>query len=99
MASSDRKYLDRSMSEFQTLSRRGRLRFWGWGLEGLALTPEEEAMVRASAARFGTDLTEIKPPEERDFTLRKPRIDPPAGLTDIVSTTRYDRLVHSLGKS
>ena len=87
------------MSEFQTLSRRGRMRFWGWGLEDAALTPEEEKMVRASAARFGTDLVEVPPPAESDIALRRPRIEPPAKMSDLISTTPYDRLVHSLGKS
>ena len=87
------------MSEFQTLSRRGRMRFWGWGLEGAPLTPEEEKTIRASTARFGSDLAEVPPPTESEFTLPRPRIDPPSRLSELVSTTRYDRLVHALGKS
>src|ERR1700747_2106430 len=66
------------MSEFQTLSRRGRMRFWGWGLEGAALAPEEEKTIRASTARFGSDLAEVPPPTESEFALPKPRIDPPS---------------------
>ena len=87
------------MAEFETLSRRPRLRFWGWGTEGAALSREEEQMVRGSAERFGADLVEVPPPREDEFELRKPSVAPPANLSHLISTTRYDRLVHACGKS
>jgi alkyldihydroxyacetonephosphate synthase len=87
------------MPEFETFSRRPRLRFWGWGLEDAALTPQEDEMVRGSAKRFGSDLVEVPPPKESEFELRRPRVDPPAKLAHLLSATRYDRLVHAYGKS
>jgi alkyldihydroxyacetonephosphate synthase len=87
------------MAEFETFSRRPRLRFWGWGLEGNPLTAQEDVMVRGSAKRFGADVVEVPPPAESEFELRKPRIAAPAKLAHLLSATRYDRLVHALGKS
>jgi alkyldihydroxyacetonephosphate synthase len=87
------------MPEFETFSRRPRLRFWGWGLEDAALTPQEDERVRSSAKRFGSDLVEVPPPKESEFELRPPRVDPPAKLAHLLSATRYDRLVHAYGKS
>ena len=86
------------MAELETKSRRGHLRFWGWGREDEGLTTEEETRVRVAAARHG-DLVEVAPPKETDFELRKPRIQPPARFAELISATRYDRLVHALGKS
>jgi alkyldihydroxyacetonephosphate synthase len=87
------------MADFETLSRRPRLRFWGWGADGTALSPEEDQMVRGSVARFGSELVEVPPPKESEFDLRQPRVEAPARLQKLVSTTRYDRLVHTYGKS
>ncbi|HEY2482667.1 MAG TPA: FAD-binding oxidoreductase [Caulobacteraceae bacterium] len=87
------------MAEFATLSRRPRLRFYGWGYVDDGLTAEEKARVRASAARFGATEKEVAAPRESDFDLRAPRIAAPASLAAMVSTSPYDRLTHSLGKS
>ncbi|HEY2177211.1 MAG TPA: FAD-binding oxidoreductase, partial [Caulobacteraceae bacterium] len=87
------------MVEFATLSHRPRLRFWGWGYVDDGPTPEEEARVRASAARLGAVGPQVPAPREGDFDLRRPRIDPPASLAHRVSVTPYDRLTHSFGKS
>jgi alkyldihydroxyacetonephosphate synthase len=88
------------MVEAATLSRRRTLRFYGWGYADDALAPEEEARVRGSLKRFGEAApTEIPAPVERDFDLPAPRIAAPAKLEAIMSSTPYDRLTHSLGKS
>ena len=88
------------MSESATLSHRRRLRFWGWGYEDEGLTPEEDARIRAAAARAIDHAIEEGPtPIEADFDLPVPRIAPPASLASMVSATPYDRLVHALGKS
>ncbi|HKD20687.1 MAG TPA: FAD-binding oxidoreductase [Rhizomicrobium sp.] len=86
------------MGEFETLSRRKRLRFFGWGNVEDALTPDEQARVRGAAKRFGATV-EIAEPRESEFVLRAPRIAPPSSLQAMMSATPYDRLVHSLGKS
>ncbi len=88
------------MTEFETLSRRKKLRFYGWGYADELLSPEEEALVRDAAMRFATSApAEVAAPRETEFDLRAPRIATPSSLEPIVSSTRYDRLVHSLGKS
>jgi alkyldihydroxyacetonephosphate synthase len=87
------------MAEPATLSRRKELRFYGWGYADENLTPEEEAGVRKAAQRFGSVPDEIAPPRLSEFQLRAPRVAVPAALQPLVSTTPYDRLVHSLGKS
>ncbi len=86
------------MSEFATLSRRRRLRFYGWGYADELLTPEEQSLIRGLAKRFG-ETAEIAAPQEKEFDLRAPRIAPPSSISPMISATPYDRLVHSLGKS
>ena len=88
------------MGEFATLSRRRRLRFYGWGYADDVLSPDEEARVRGAARRFGTDASAaIAEPQEHEFDLQAPRVSPPSSLAPLISVTPYDRLVHSLGKS
>jgi alkyldihydroxyacetonephosphate synthase len=88
------------MVESATLSRRRKLRFYGWGYADDVLSAEEHERIRAGVQRFGTTAPiEIHAPREHEFNLRAPRIVAPPMLAPIVSTTAYDRLVHSLGKS
>ncbi len=87
------------MTETATLSRRRRLRFYGWGYADEVLSAEEETRVRASVERFGTAPVEVSAPREGEFALRPPRIAIPTALAPMVSVTPYDRLVHSYGKS
>lgn len=86
------------MTESATLSRRRKLRFYGWGYADEGLTAEEETRVRESAKRFHT-TTEIASPTENEFELHSPRVSVPHSLASLVSITPYDRLVHSYGKS
>ena len=77
-----------------------RMKFWGWGFEGESATPEERAGVhRLAAQRFGVTTSDDTPPREDEFTLRPPRIAPPASLARFCSAARIDRLVHAYGKS
>jgi alkyldihydroxyacetonephosphate synthase len=88
------------MSETATLSRRKRLRFYGWGNVEDGLTPEEEARVRGSVSRFGVAApVEIPAPKESDFDLPAPRVAAPAAIAPLMSATPYDRLTHAYGKS
>ena len=83
-----------------SLSRRRRLRFYGWGYADDILTAEEEARVRGAARRLGVDGSAvIREPKEVEFSLSEPRIAAPSSLATMMSATPYDRLVHSLGKS
>jgi alkyldihydroxyacetonephosphate synthase len=86
------------MTESAMLSRRRKLRFYGWGYADEELSPDEELRVRESVRRYGS-LAEVPVPRENEFALRAPRIAAPSALGEIVSTTPYDRLVHSYGKS
>jgi alkyldihydroxyacetonephosphate synthase len=86
------------MTGSATLSRRRKLRFYGWGYADDVLSPEEEARVRESVKRFGAPK-EVSAPAENDFNLRAPRIPVPSSLASIMSITPYDRLVHAYGKS
>jgi alkyldihydroxyacetonephosphate synthase len=88
------------MPTTHTLSKRPLRRFWGWGNADETLSPAEvEAVARriSRLAPSGTSWT--KPPREEEFDLRTPRVSPPASLAAILSSSRYDRLTHSYGKS
>ncbi len=84
------------------MSADGRRRsFWGWGFEDEALGPDRLAGLAALlAARFGGD-----PPEPRrpvtlaEVALPAPRLDPPATLAPLCSTSAYERARHSYGRS
>jgi len=88
------------MTEFATLSRRRKLRFYGWGYADDVLTDEERARICGITKSFGMASPVEQPePRESDFNFCTPRIAVPASLEAMVSATRYDRLVHSFGKS
>ncbi len=79
----------------------GRLKHFGWGREGEAMTPEEESLVLDRYRQlFGVDHFEQKAvPGLQDLKLRAPRIAPPASLAPICSNDLYDRAQHTYGKS
>lgn len=88
------------MSDEATLSRRSKLRFYGWGYVDEGLSAEEADRVRGSAQRLARGaLVEVPVPQISDFELPPPRVAVPAALAPMMSATPYDRLVHSLGKS
>ena len=89
------------MSESGTKSLRKPLRFWGWGYADEDLHPEEHAMIETVTKMLVPEgLVEIEPPKVEDFDLPASRLPSvPEHLSDIISTTNYDRLVHSYGKS
>ncbi|MBV9750166.1 MAG: FAD-dependent oxidoreductase, partial [Acetobacteraceae bacterium] len=78
-----------------------RLKYFGWGREGEAMTPDEEAFVLGRyRARFGVDdFGVISPPPLAEIQLRAPRVAPPASLASICSTEPYERAAHTYGKS
>jgi alkyldihydroxyacetonephosphate synthase len=78
-----------------------RLKFWGWGREDVVLGPEEiQHLEGAYAKRFGLSRYEVTPtPRAEDIALRAPRVAVPGALADVCSTDRYERLLHSYGKS
>ncbi|MEE8508448.1 MAG: FAD-binding oxidoreductase, partial [Myxococcota bacterium] len=83
------------------MSVTGRRSFWGWGREGEGLSEEQQAGIRDTLAeRLGARDLELAPePRLQDLELPKPRLDPPAVLSEICSTDDFDRAGHSYGKS
>lgn len=77
------------------------LKYFGWGLEGEAASPEEEAFALSTyEALFGVSTFETLPvPTLEAVALRAPRLVPPAHLAGICSTERRDRAAHAFGKS
>lgn len=84
-----------------SLAHRKPLRFWGWGYADEMLSPEEERSIRAMATGLSSShgLEEVAPPTVDEVPLSTPRIGAPASLSEIVSHSAYDRLVHTYGKS
>jgi alkyldihydroxyacetonephosphate synthase len=78
-----------------------RMKHFGWGREGEAMTTEEESFVlHRYRQRFGVDRFEEKaPPKLQDLTLPVPRIAPPASLASLCSSDLHDRARHTYGKS
>ena len=80
---------------------RRRLKFWGWGYEGEALTPDEIRWLEGAwAKQFHVrqfDLT--LPPTAEEIQLRPSRLSVPGPLQAICTTERYERLLHSYGAS
>ena len=88
------------MAQIETLSKRPALRFWGWGYADEHLTAEEDRLVEAMAKTLAPDnAIEVPSPRLSDFNLPAARLAVPKQFRTIVSTTTYDRLVHSYGKS
>ena len=78
-----------------------RLKHWGWG-------PEERqpnvADVKAGAAliaeRTGVAVTDVEAPVPLEqVRLPEPRIAAPAALAGLLTSDRYERARHALGKS
>jgi len=78
-----------------------RLKHFGWGREGEALSAAETAFaISRYQALFGVDgFDERHPPALEDLALAPPRIAPPAVLATCCSTGHHDRAAHAHGKS
>src|SRR4051794_37577747 len=78
-----------------------RLKFWGWGYEDQQ-PPPDEVQATATAARehrgFGPPEGG-RPARLEDLELPPPRIEPPAALAPICSSSPYERATHAYGKS
>jgi alkyldihydroxyacetonephosphate synthase len=78
-----------------------RLKHWGWGFEDEQPSPAE---VRAAAEgiaahlRFGSADVEQPVPLDQ-IELPQPRLSPPASLSQICSSSTYERCLHSYGRS
>jgi len=88
------------MTQFETMSGREPLRFWGWGYDSEQLSEEENTLIKALVHMLiPQGGVEISPPQIDDFELAAPRLPVPEQFHEYVSTLPYDRLVHSYGKS
>jgi len=78
-----------------------RRKFWGWGWEDEGPTREQQERIgQLLGARFGWDgLTIEDPPRLEQLNLPQPRLEPPAVLASICSTSPYDRAGHTYGKA
>jgi alkyldihydroxyacetonephosphate synthase len=78
-----------------------RLKWYGWGREGEAMTADERAFVlgryrqKFGAAEFPT----LPVPTLENLALPAPRLTPPAALQPFCTTDAYDRAAHAYGKS
>jgi alkyldihydroxyacetonephosphate synthase len=75
--------------------------WWGWGWEDQALTSEQAGNLAAAlATRPGFEARSPAAGAARDRGARpKPRVEPPAPLAEICSTSAFDRAGHTYGKS
>ncbi len=88
------------MTQFDTMSERDALRFWGWGYEQEQLSQEELTLIEALVQMLiPQGSVEVAPPTVEDFELAVSRMPVPEQFQHCVSITPYDRLVHSYGKS
>lgn len=78
-----------------------RTAIWGWGYEDEQPTPEQQqSIAQALATTLGKTDVDLRPmPKVEELELRAPRINPPASLEALCSTTTYDRAAHSYGKA
>ena len=78
-----------------------RLKAYGWGREGEAMTPEERDFVlgryREKFGRSSFETIEVARLEK--IALPTPRVKPPSSLAALCTSERYDRAAHAYGKS
>ena len=82
-----------------TLSLGPRRRFWGWGNAADELSAAEQQSIKATLSMLGANAAGATAPKELDVSLRPSGGTPPATLRSILSSSHYDRLTHSYGKS
>jgi alkyldihydroxyacetonephosphate synthase len=76
-----------------------RRKFYGWGYEDDSISPEEISEFESAWSRLlGVDkFVAIPFPKADEISLRAPRVQPPASLSEICTTDHYDRLYHTYG--
>lgn len=82
-----------------SLSRRPARRFWGWGAADATLDIQEQAAVKFTVEQLGGNYVALAAPDASEYTLRAPRVAPPAALASSFSQSPVDRLNHAYGKS
>lgn len=76
-------------------------KFYSWGYEGEEISPEEvRKMADRMAQRLGMDELEVLPdPTIDEIELKKPAIKIPKSLSYFCTSDKWDRVMHSYGKS
>ena len=80
----------------------GRLKFYGWGVEGTGLDEaERERLFRFLADRLGVEQPRVvAAPRPAEIGLRAPRVAPPPGaIARLLTDDPHERLLHTYGKS
>ena len=74
--------------------------FWGWGNEDAHLPPPALGRLAATLGeRLNADMRVRRPPRLDDIDLRRSRVSPPASLEAILTEDRFERCLHSYGRS
>ncbi len=78
-----------------------RLKYWGWGYEGLGLsTSDRDALLHTLATEYGVTARGTgKIPALDGMALPPSRLEPPARLASICTQEPYERVLHSFGQS
>ncbi len=76
-------------------------KFWGWGYEEQSLSESDSVAISRQISKLtGIPPSEyIPPPRLNEITLDAPTLRIPESLTQICSTSDYDRASHTYGKS
>jgi alkyldihydroxyacetonephosphate synthase len=74
--------------------------FWGWGNEQDHLPPPAVGRLASTLGeRLGADMRVRRPPRLEEIELRRSRVSPPAALDAILTEDRFERCLHSYGRS
>jgi FAD/FMN-containing dehydrogenase len=74
--------------------------WWGWGYEDSAMTEDRVASLGAAVAgRLGVEVQVAPAPRLEDLSLPAPRIPPPPPLAHLFHDDRFERALHSYGRS
>jgi alkyldihydroxyacetonephosphate synthase len=78
-----------------------RLKHWGWGYEDEQPSADEvRAAAQGIATHLGFGSTEVEQPVAlEEIELPAPRLSPPASVSEICSSSVYERCLHSYGRS
>lgn len=78
-----------------------RRKFWGWGYEDEAITPEQRETMAAVAQFYLPGFTPVDraEPEIDAVNLSAPRVAPPDSLAALFTPDTWERAAHTYGKS
>ncbi len=78
--------------------QRGRRSFWTWGWQADEPTQaQRRETARSLSKRYGREVQAPEIPDIESFELRTPRLTVPDTLSDIVTTDKTERVIHTWG--